>query len=303
MSTPRFPNAEWLGNGRTYGPLPDAGYTTDDIRLVYHTTETATLPGYSNGDNAPHYTYHAAKRKWYGHAELDRRVGTMRGFSSTGVRCNEISVQVEIICYSDKNIADGHTARLWVGDLSDENYEDLAEFAAWVRDAWYPIIDGRKWYGPPMFTQFMYGSSAATRMITADWYEFGGGITSHGGAAGQSHWDTGVMDIKRIADEMREELVPEPPAGFQPGVYFVELGDGTPEQNPHLNTAVKFYQQIMWRLGIFEKPIDGFYDERTRLAVKEIRDRREGKYIDFLQAHWMWRKWIWWEIDNRKSDS
>ena len=108
------------------------------------------------------------------------------------------------------------------------------------------------------------------------------------------------MDIRRIADEMKEDPVPVPPVGFQSGVYFLELGDGTPEQNPHLNEAVKFYQQIMWRVGLFENPIDGLYDERTRIAVKAIRDRKEGKAIDYLQSHWMFRRLIQWEIENRE---
>ena len=301
----RYPKAEWLGNGRTYGPLPDAGpnpnnpsekFTTDDIRLVYHTTETTVLPGYGGGDVAPHYTYDPARRKWYGHAELDRRVGTMRGFSSTGVRCNEISVQVEIICYSDKSIADGSSSRLWVGDFTDDHYADLAEFAAWVRDAWYPGIDGRKWYGPPMFSQFMYGTSANTRMNTADWYQFGGGITAHGGASGQSHWDTGVMDMKRIADEMQEEPLP-PPVELQPGIYFVELGDGTEQQRPELKAAVQFWQQALFRMNLMPSPINGEYDRRTADAVKQCNNRFEGEKIDYLNAHWILRKWMQFEAE------
>lgn len=284
----RYPKAQWLGDGTEYGPLPDKGYDEEDIRVILHTTETTGLPGYGDGDSAPHYTYDPQDRKWYGHADLDHRVGTDK---SAG---NPVSVAVEMICYSDKAIADGHSSRLWVGDFTDEMKQDIVDFLVWLRDEVYPHMNyGSKVYGPSQdFATFIYGSSASTRMSWAEWDAFGGGLTGHGASpSGSTHWDTGAFDLHEIAEMTADEIVPPPPPSVDGGVLWCRMGDQ--------GNVVKYWQQALWRMGLLEKPIDGIYDERTRAAVYEIRDRKNGEVIDFLQGHLIHRAWIQYEIDQK----
>ena len=178
----------------TYGPLPDKGMET--LALVYHTTETSGIPGFSDGDVAPHYLYMPADRSWWWFgANLNQRVGTMKGSGSTGVYANEKAVQLEIVCYSDKSIADQSASRLWVGDFTEEHYQDLADFYRWIRGE-VPI--GEEVTSTPP-GGWQYGSGSIYRLSTSAWYDFSG-LTAHGCVPGQSHWDTGVLDLDLIFD-------------------------------------------------------------------------------------------------------
>jgi hypothetical protein len=210
MTQPRYGIAQWAGDagpaqdGQGWGPLPDTarGATESQIRLVFHTTETKNMPGYSAGRFAPHTTYDARQRTWTQHGEHHRRVGTMLGMSRTGVLGNEISVQTEIIAYSDKAIAD-RVGGLWVGDFDAGHYADLAEYVTWCRGNLFqghlPLVTA---YGPAKdFASFTFGVDDITEMSDRAWLEAGGILTAHGAAPQQSHWDTGELDLHRIVDE------------------------------------------------------------------------------------------------------
>jgi len=201
-----YPDAVWLadggsaGDGNGWGPLPDRGATQSQIRLVFHTTETSARPGYSGGKFAPHTTYDPKTRSWFQHGRFDRRMGTLLGRSRTGVLGNEFSVQTEIICYSDRKIADQSPGRIWVGDLTDDHYGDLARYVAWCRvNLGIPLVRA---YGPSRdFETFIYGRGESTEMSKPEWLKAGGILTGHGAGPGQLHWDTGVLDLHRIIDE------------------------------------------------------------------------------------------------------
>lgn len=175
----------------TYGPLPDKGLA--EVAAVYHTTETRGMPGYRGGDTAPHYTYDPSPRVFWYHADLARRVGTMRGSSTTGVHANEKSIQLEIIAYSDWSKSSGG---LWVGDFTDEHYLDLAWFLQWCRTTNHHVSDA---VTPTPPGGWLYGANSPYRLDEATWLNFGG-LTCHGAVPGQTHWDTGVLDLERIAN-------------------------------------------------------------------------------------------------------
>ncbi len=194
----RWSKATWVGGATTYGTLPDGGATDADVRLVAHTTETAGMPGFAGGTTAPHFVYRAATRTWTQHADIDRRVGTLKSSRTTGVLGNEISVQFEIVAYSDRALA-GSRGGIWVGDFTDGHYSDLAALVSWLRDVTSMPLETA--YGPSEdFGSFQYGTRAATRMSKADWLAAGGILTAHGAAYGQDHWDSGVLDLHRIID-------------------------------------------------------------------------------------------------------
>jgi hypothetical protein len=207
MLQPRYPEAKWVhnagpkGDGSGWGPLPDLarGASVDQIRLVFHTTETTGMPGYAGGRYAPHTSYDPVRREWTQHGEHHRRVGTLLGKSRTGVLGNEFSVQTEIICYSDKGLA-AKVGGLWVGDFKDEHYADLADYVLWCRqNLFVPHLPLATAYGPADdFDSFSFGVDDEHEMGKLEWLASGGILTAHGAAPGQAHWDTGELDLHRI---------------------------------------------------------------------------------------------------------
>ena len=207
-----FPSAE---RGRptavTYGPFPKFGLP---LALAWHTTETVSWAGFRLGLTAPHYSYKPTTREWRWHgAELDRYVGTMRSSRITRTPANEKAIQVEIIAYSDANIASKRASRVWVGDFREHNYRDLADFAAWASVE--AGINLRHVTLPPP-GGWRYGSKSPCRMDRQVWLDFDG-ITAHGAVTGQTHWDTGVLDLGRIAAYAQDLVPPPPPPTIPPG--------------------------------------------------------------------------------------
>ena len=216
---------EWRGNwsagsrggpAKTYGSLPDRGMTV--VAFVGHTTETRGMPSFSiklrsgvivKNATMPHFVYDPRSRLVTQHAELNRRVGTLKGSSSTGVYANEKSIQLEILAYSSRTEA-RKVGGLWVGDFTDEHYADLADLIQWLITKGFITDDV---YGPDQFTTFHYGTSSPERLSKSRWYKFGG-VTGHGAVPGQTHWDTGVLDLVRIM-ELATEKEEKPPVANQ----------------------------------------------------------------------------------------
>jgi hypothetical protein len=175
----------------TYGDLPDHGF--ENVKLVLHTTETKGMPSFGGGSTAPHYVYAPLTGLWTMFAEYDDgRVGTMKGHATN--HANDSAFQVEILAYSNED------HRPWVGEFTDANYDDLAAFYRWAIDR-YPIGAA---VTPTPAGGFKYGASAPTRG-TEDAYNAFSGVTCHGWVYGNSHWDTGVLDLQRIHDLATEE--------------------------------------------------------------------------------------------------
>jgi len=203
--TPRFPGCDttYFGEGQTYGPLPDHGYT--NLKVVLHTTETVGMPGFgTDGSTAPHYVYDATNKDWYVWADVDERVGTLKGHSTN--HCNDDSIQVEILGYSDGRWSP------WVGDFDDTDYNELARFFKWAIDE--GLVDDGVTVEPAGGWQ--YGTSSPYRMTNSEWHAFSG-LTAHGNAPQNTHWDTGVLDLQRIHDLALQE---EPDMIYQIGNHY-----------------------------------------------------------------------------------
>lgn len=250
--TDLFPGAQWIGDGEEYGPLPDRDMET--LALVYHTTETSVRPGYDNGKIAPHLTVDPKSRMVWQHGHLSKRVGAMRGFSTTGIPANDKSFQVEWICYSSKPIADESRSRLWVGDWDDDMYALAAEIMAWfVEHKGIQLIV----HAPPQGAAWKPGAGSNLRMDEATWRDFAG-LTAHGGVPRQSHWDTGVMDLTRIRDEAVIALKPEgvPLERQDTGMFPLRFGDKSED--------VRFIKRIAKGAGHLSGPVDANYDDELR---------------------------------------
>ena len=187
--------------GRNYGPR----HTNHPTKLVLHTTETTGVPGYNNGAFAPHYTLDPKALIWWYHGVPEtHRVGTLVGSTTAGVATNELAIQVEIICFSSKTVADGSSARLYVGNLSEAAKDELARFVDYCRSSFGLGPD----HTPTPTGGWMYGTTASTRLSKSAWLALAG-FTAHGAVPGNSHYDTGVLDLTDIEQRTDMALTPE----------------------------------------------------------------------------------------------
>lgn len=196
MPTSRYPKATWLGNGQSGG-----SYTSGPWKVVLHTTETSGLPGYENGAYAPHLTYSPLTRAFYQHTSFLTAARALKN-EAGGVQTNRDSaLQLEIICYSNKYIADTYN-RLWVGDLSDENLADIREFLEWAHE-WFGVK--LEWPGKRALS-YSEANAPGFRMSGAEWDSFNG-VCAHQHLPENVHWDTGALDWSKLI--LEDILTPE----------------------------------------------------------------------------------------------
>jgi len=192
----RYPEATWKGDGQSGG-----SYIGLPFRVVLHTTETSGVPGYGDGATAPHITYVPATGKWVQHTDFNTAARALRNVAG-GVQTNRAnSLQVEIVCYSAKNIADQRASRLWVGDLTDDHYQDLRDFLAWTYSS---FSVSSTWPGKQAFSS-SEANASGFRMSDVEWNEFGG-VCAHQHVPENTHWDTGALDWTRVIE--REAMLP-----------------------------------------------------------------------------------------------
>lgn len=187
----------WLGDGQSGG-----SYTSGPYKIVLHTTETSGMPGYNNGGSAPHVTYDPEDRTFYQHTEFGTAARSLRNLPGNVQTNRDSALQLEIICYSNKAGADQKPYRLWVGDLSDEHYEDIAGFCAQLVEQYGVKAECRQPRGTPK-----YGYDSPARMSFDEWDSFGG-ICGHFEVPEQTHWDPGALDIERIVNSIVDNTGP-----------------------------------------------------------------------------------------------
>lgn len=206
----------WLGNGKSGG-----SYTGGPFRLVIHTTETSGLPGYNGGLSAPHITYDPAFGNFYQHTEFSTAARALAN-PSGGVQTNRRSaLQLEVICYSNKTIADQAESRTWVGDLTDQNYFDIREFIDLCHEE-YGV--GLFWPGNQALS-YSQANAPGFRLSGSEWDSFGG-ICGHQHVPENTHWDPGALDWDRLVPDM------------------------TPEQEAKLDEALELLRQLKSGLAI-----------------------------------------------------
>ena len=267
MTALRYPPATWLGGGTTYGPLPD--HSRANVALVLHTTETVGMPGFSNGDTAPHLVYDPRDRSWSQWADLSRYVGTMKGHSTGHWNCQ--AVQVEVLAYSDRSLAGSKGT--WVGDFTNEHYADLAQMYAWLMAE--GIVRDDLWAEPP--GGWLYGSSSPHRMNQQQ-FDLFSGLTAHGGVGGNTHWDTGVLDLETVWLIAADGQLPpptQPPPDQEAGapmwpMYFTD-GYDTPTDPGRTawRDNVKVLQHLVNSAG-GSVNVDGKLGNRTLTEVGQL---------------------------------
>lgn len=188
MTPSRYPGAKWLGNG-----VPGGAWTDGPWRVVLHTTETRTIPGYVGGKNAPHLTYFPAGRYAVQHTGFDAAARAMVNGPDPVQTNRDRALQMEIVCYSAGSIAKS-VGGLWVGDLTDDHLADIAAFLRWARDQFGVRLG---WRGK---TALSYAEANKTgyRMTTKEWDKFDGVARHQDVPDGNVHWDTGALDMARL---------------------------------------------------------------------------------------------------------
>jgi hypothetical protein len=167
-------------------------------KVLWHTTEGSGWPTYEDsnglkGAKAPNLTYHPVAHRWHQHFPLNRSARALQDPSNTPVRENRDDVvQVEIIASADSKYA-GPGGLLYVAELDDQAVNDLAEFAAFMREHYeVPYTKAPIWLPYPA----SYGNSKA-RMSSATYDAFKGHL-GHMHASGNDHGDPGLLPINRI---------------------------------------------------------------------------------------------------------
>ena len=231
MTAERYPPATWRGDGQSGG-----SYTAGPWRLVLHTTETRTIPGYQDGATAPHLTYFPAARTWTQHTTLATAARALRN-EPGGVETNRArALQVEIVAYSDLGIADRYGG-LRVDQLSDGHKADLAAFVAWCH-AEFGVQLG--WPGK-VAASYSAANAPGFRMTGAQWLAFAA-VCSHQHLPEQTHWDTGIMDVGGIID-----LAGSPEEDY---LYPIALKDGSETQRPTANGFIRSMQTKLRQMGV-----------------------------------------------------
>jgi hypothetical protein len=184
---PGASRAQWFGDEY---PGVDMGGVD---KVLLHTTETGSWPGYGGGASAPNLTYNPTTHEWRQHFHLERSARALRDPSGTAVRENRDRVcQVEIICSCDRSFADRY-GYPHVTELDDQALRDLGAFVRFMHDTFgVPLRAADRWLPYPQ----SYGDSAV-RMSGAEYDAFRG-VLGHQHASGNSHGDPGSLNVTQI---------------------------------------------------------------------------------------------------------
>lgn len=197
----RWSGATWRGDGVSGG-----SYTSGPLKLVIHTTETRTIPGYKDGWVAPHFTYFPAGRYFVQHTSCEVAARALLNLPGGPQTNRDSAIQLEIVCYSAKNIGD-IVGGLWVGHLDDDHLRDIAKLVRWVRDEFaIPTV----WPGRQALS-YAAANASGFRLAPSVWDSFAG-VLGHQHVPENTHWDPGALNWARLLQFAQEDdmaLTPE----------------------------------------------------------------------------------------------
>jgi len=201
--------AQWFGDDFT-------GSLIDPDKVVWHSTETGSWPGYGGGASAPHLTYHALIHDWRQHYACNRSSRALRN-AAGGVETNtDDALQVELIAYSDERLA-AQRGHLPISELDSQALDDLGEFAEWAyRELGVPLKVDPGWVRRDY--QAEHGMSAAA------WRAFAG-HTGHNRVPENTHWDPARLDIDEIVRRARGANTTEDDDMPTPAEYAAAVWD------------------------------------------------------------------------------
>lgn len=206
-------------------PLPGAiGYqSSGPWRGVLHTTETSSLPSYSNGAVAPQVTFDIKRRIAYLHYNYNHLAGkALKHPSGTPITNTERCVQIEIIGYCDPAQS---SSPYYIGKWTDADYAALTELLAKIeKDTGIPHHFITTWKAYPSSA----GVSNGVRMSNAAWAKFSGWC-GHQHVPNNEHGDPGNINVRKLNVVKPKPPVPPPLPKGDELMFFAAL-KGSPAQ-------------------------------------------------------------------------
>ncbi|WP_226850563.1 peptidoglycan-binding protein [Brachybacterium tyrofermentans] len=166
-------------------------------KIVLHTTEGSSWPGYGGGGSAPHFTVKPGKAT---KANIRQHIDTAYSAKalvnrSGGVETNNGGcVQIEFVGSCDRAYAKKH-GLFFTEDADDDDLASLAAVLAWIHDEHgVPlVIDGNLDWPT---TNAAY-RTAPQRLSYKAWNEYRG-VLGHTHVPENDHWDPGAFPIARL---------------------------------------------------------------------------------------------------------
>ena len=256
--------ATWLSGVKRQSWGRDGGsFTTSPDKILLHSTETGSFPGYGGGASAPHFTIDLENGEVRQHSPMNRAARALRN-ASGGVQTNRDGViQIEIIGTCDKSFARKH-GYPYLPDMTDEMAGRLKWLLQKICAAIpaIPLTTSVAWKTYPS----SYGNSSV-RMSNSQWTRYKG-ILGHQHAPENTHGDPGDLPMKRIlgADAVKSGgssgggsdytvVGPDAPLGL-----YDKDGDG--------RTRVEDWQKDA--LGYSGKAADGYFGSDTKDDTKAL---------------------------------
>lgn len=275
--------ATWLSGVKRQSWGRDGGsFTTSPDKILLHSTETGSFPGYGGGASAPHFTIDLENGEVRQHSPMNRAARALRNYSG-GVQTNRDGViQIEIIGTCDASFSRKY-GYPYIPDMSDAMASRLKWLLEKIHNATgIPLKTSVTWKEYPS----SYGNSSV-RMSNSEWSRYKG-ILGHQHAPENTHGDPGDLPMKRIlgADAVKggsssgggsdyTVVGPDAPLGL-----YDKDGDG--------RTRVKDWQTDA--LGYDEKKADGYFgpdtEDDTKDLQKQIGVKADGLVGEDTVAAW-----------------
>ena len=166
-------------------------------KIVLHTTEGSSWPGYNGGGNAPHFTVHrdGTIRQHIDTAQSAKALVNRSGGVETN---NGGCIQIEFIGSCDRAWARKH-GLFFTEDATDEDLAGLAKVLAWIsKEHGIPLTAVSK----PWPTSNAAYRTAPQRLSYAEWRAFRG-VLGHTHVPENDHWDPGAFPITRLLNLAR----------------------------------------------------------------------------------------------------
>jgi hypothetical protein len=252
----RYPSAAWTGNG-----VDSGSYTSGPFKVVLHTTETRTIPGYAYGKTAPHLTYSTLNHRWIQHTDLTVAARSLQNAPGGPQTNRDSALQVEIVCYSARNYAIAFGG-IWVGELDDETLTDIREFLEWASEEFGVAM---RWPGKQALS-WSEANAPGFRMSPAEWDAFDGVCGHQHIPEGNVHWDPGALNWGALLEEA-EMALSKGAGGPAVTTFQIALLNHDPDSLPRFGSDGDFGNETVAAVQAFQDeaglPVTGSIDGIT----------------------------------------
>lgn len=208
-------------------------------KIVIHTTEGGSWPGYAGGGNAPHFTVHrnGTIRQHISTSQSSKALENDRGGVQTN---NDGCVQIEYIGSCDRSWANKH-GLFFVENATDDDLAPLAKVVAWIAEQYdVPLTDrGLRWTD----TNAAY-EGAPQRMSFAQWRAFSG-VCGHQHVPENAHWDPGKLDVARVIQLAKGSVAVRPKPQPKPVPAVKKNGQITVDSRFGHGTVTVFQEYLL----------------------------------------------------------